>query len=161
METVVCTGIVDALSQLHHHDVTPVQRRQAEKYLIAFRSSDNAWGLCLTLAAHSDLFVQLFAAQTLRHKLRQQGYALQQEQLQQLRHMLLQSVVAVAVVKPLLARQLCSALSALALIEGSWTTVINDLAAALPLEQQLTFLQLLAEDAASDTPALTAAGVPV
>ena len=137
-----------ALLQLNQPDSTTEKRREAEAWLLSFRASHDAWSTCIALLDHREPQVQLFAAQTLRHKLRKQGKVLSLDQCQQLR-----SVLTHHLSQPgptAFIRHLCLALCALAASDEQWQDVIGYISSQLPSPHQIICLQLLAEDGSSD-----------
>lgn len=164
--------VVQCVQQLNQPDLPHQQRRVVEQWLLAFRGSQQAWLVCLQCLQHClDPAVRLFAAQTLRHKVNQEGSRLPQDQLLLLRQHLLQHIAWSPTqqqhpqpqqeghqrhadegvpMQPALLQQLCLALCSVTWLLPAWADVPASLHGWLPFVHELTLLQLLAEEAATD-----------
>lgn len=155
-----------ALSQLHSADIASVeQRRAAETALLQFQRSDAAWTLVLHLLGnpaqqqqqqpHHNLL--LFAAQTLRTKINEQGSRLAAEHLQQLQKTLLQLLLDSSLPTALL-RQCCLCVASLAALMPGWQDWLQPVGASLPWRNAVQLLHDVAEEGSSDWRHITVPG---
>lgn len=144
---------IEAALQDVNNPSLPLDRRRAtEKALLAWRQQDAAWAIAYQLlesASSPDLV--LFAAQTLRYKINEQACSMEQTQLQQLRHLLLQQLrKPPAHVAPAVLRQLCLALADLVALLPAWADVITTAHTQLPQWHCIELLHSIAEEGSSD-----------
>jgi hypothetical protein len=156
-----------ALSQLHSADIANgEQRRAAEAALLQFQRSDAAWALVLHLLGapaqqqqhqthHPNLL--LFAAQTLRTKINEQGSRLAPEHLQQLQKTLLQLLLEPSLPTALL-RQCCLCVASLAALMPGWQDWLQPVGASLPWCNAVQLLHDVAEEGSSDWRHVTVPG---
>lgn len=147
-----------ALAQLHDQQQDSPARRAAESALVSFRSQDSAWGVCLHIlstapttaadATNNNTHLLLFAAQTLRAKLNEQGSSLDTTHLEQLKQALLHRLLNPELT-PLL-RQLCLAVASLAALLPSWQAWLAPVCGSLPWRNAVQLLHDVAEEACSD-----------
>lgn len=153
-----------ALAQLHSctGSVTADDhRRAAEAALLQFRRSDAAWSLCLHLLSSSAApaaglgpvtttpNLLLFAAQTLRGKINEQGSSLPDTHKEQLKQTLLQLLLNPGI-PPLVLRQVCLALAALASLLPQWDHWLQPVGASLPWRNAVQLLHDTAEEGSSN-----------
>lgn len=155
-----------ALTQLHWPDAaSPEQHKAAEVALLQFQRSDAAWTLCLHLlhpdqqnsstAAPPNLL--LFAAQTLRTKINEQGSSLDGQHLDQLKQTLLQQLLNPDLPTALL-RQLCLAVASLAALLPGWQGWVQHVGPSLPWRNAIQLLHDVAEEGSSDWRHVTVPG---
>lgn len=143
-----------ALSALHSPNHDTQQRKAAEAALVAWQRTDPAWILCLHLLQHpyhpNSVNLLLFAAQTLRTKINEQGARLPAEHLTQLKNSLLQKLLDQALPTALL-RQLCLAVaSCVALLPSCSKDWLQAAGASLPMRNAVQLLHDVAEEGSSD-----------
>jgi hypothetical protein len=141
-----------ALQELNNSSLLLDRRRATERALLAWRQQDAAWAIAFQLlesSSSSDLL--LFAAQTLRYKINEQGSSMEQAQLQQLRDLLLQQLSKPPVhAAPAVLRQTCLALADLSSLLPAWADVIGTAHSQLPQWHCIELLHGIAEEGSSD-----------
>jgi hypothetical protein len=143
-----------ALSALHSPTHDTQQRKAAEAALVAWQRTDPAWILCLHLFQHpyhpNSVNLLLFAAQTLRTKINDQGARLSAEHLTQLKSSLLQKLLD-PVLPTAFLRQLCLAVaSCVALLPSCSKDWLQAAGASLPMRNAVQLLHDVAEEGSSD-----------
>jgi hypothetical protein len=164
--TEAITWLEAALSQLHSAEHASVeQRKAAEVALLQFQRSDGAWSLSLHLLQHSQQTctsgsasnLLLFAAQTLRTKINEQGSSLTPDHSELLKQAILQQLMNPAVQTAVL-RQLCLALASLAALMPDWGSWLQSVGVTLPLRNAVQLLLDVAEEGSSDWRHVTVPG---
>lgn len=150
------------MSCLHSGDATTPaeQRRAAEAALLQFQQSEAAWTTCLRLLSQQKTAaanVLLFAAQTLRTKINEQGSSLSPPHLDQLKHTVLQQLLQPRLPTALL-RQLCLALASLAALLPAWQGWLQPVGSSLPWRNAVQLLHDVAEEGSSDWRHVTVPG---
>ncbi|KAK9823984.1 hypothetical protein WJX72_006790 [[Myrmecia] bisecta] len=140
--------VLHALQALHAPGRSAVDTRTASDWLTQFQHSQAAWQVCIDCLQDMKLpfDVHLFAAQTLRQKLRRQLGSLPAEAWPWLRAALLACAVTYSSSPPLLIRQLCLALAALVVHWDGWTDALQQLGSRLSASSMLTFLTELPDE---------------
>lgn len=160
------TWLEAALSHLHSAEHASVeQRKAAEVALLQFQRSDAAWSLCLHLLQHSQQTctsssasnLLLFAAQTLRTKVNEQGSTLAPDHSELLKQAILQQLMNPALQTAVL-RQLCLALASLAALLPDWGSWLQSVGVTLPLRNAVQLLLDVAEEGSSDWRHVTVPG---
>ncbi|GMH36169.1 hypothetical protein BSKO_04037 [Bryopsis sp. KO-2023] len=141
------------LLSLHATDTASDVRQKAGAWLQEFQSSPLAWQVAHNILLNKNLpfELHLFAAQTLKNKVRVDLGTLGGGHLPQLRDVFLEYIQTHQNgPRPLLV-QICLGLSALVLLWDRWVDVLQTVESSIPRECFLVFLTILAEEAVGET----------
>ncbi|XP_064397245.1 transportin-3-like [Halichondria panicea] len=122
--------VLQALDTLYSNktDIDPTHKAQANQWLIQLTQSVHAWEVAdQLLLLNRDIVTSQFAAQTMQSKVRYAFHELPPNTHTALRDSLLNHLTLLCEAPTLVVRQVAMALADLALLMGTWTTVIDDL----------------------------------
>lgn len=141
--------VLDAVKALHDVGTDDEQRTAVSNYLSSFQRSLLSWNVSMNLLSRPGaLDSQLFAAQTLKEKLRGHSWQLSHDSWQPVRSCIVS--VLQRPCEPALEVQVSLCLVALIILTSS-DDVISQLRQALPPTRTLLVLQLLGEEVGADT----------
>lgn len=141
--------VLEAVRALHDVGTDEEQRTAVSNYLSSFQRSLLSWNVSMNLLSRPGaLDSQLFAAQTLKEKLRGHSWQLSHDSWQPVRSCIVS--VLQRPCEPALEVQVSLCLVALIILTSS-DDVMSQLRQALPPSRTLLVLQLLGEELGSDT----------
>lgn len=147
-DSVLQGEVLNALQSLHSLGAPPEARRLAGHWLLEFQASPSAWGVCHRLLQNGAAPAEysLFAAQTLRRKIRCQLDTLPRALWPELRNALFVHVLTHRQGPLPVIAQLCLCLVSLAVIWEEWDDALRAVGDVLPPMAFLLFLEQVAEE---------------